>query len=142
MPTHATSAAAADPHLQLILTSTGVRFCTKKLGIRYYHGGSSTKKLGASVCVLISFIYNLGLTIKPIKGPPLGVSACPHNDVPLVGLAPNVCVCVFNLSLSMTVVSPELWCCSSSWKRRSRTASDGGSSPGVNTIILCTILSN
>ena len=72
------------------------------------------------MCVLISFIYSLGLTNKPIKGPPLGVSACPHNDMPLVGLTPDVCVCGnFNLSLSMTVVSPELWCCSSSWKRRS-----------------------
>eukprot|EP01047_Picozoa_sp_COSAG01_P111360 COSAG01_NODE_40145_length_467_cov_0.896739_1_plen_42_part_10 len=26
-------------------------------------------------CVLISFIHNLGLTIKPIKGPPQGVYA-------------------------------------------------------------------
>jgi hypothetical protein len=32
--------------------------------------------------VLISFIYNLGLTIKPIRGPPLGVYACPHNIRP------------------------------------------------------------
>ena len=82
------------------------------------------------VGVLISFIYNLGLTNKPIKGPPWGVSACPHNNVPLVGLAPNVCVCGFDLSLSMTVVSPELWKHSSSWKRHNRTASDDGSSPG------------
>jgi hypothetical protein len=55
-----------------------------------------------------SFIYSLRLTNNPIKGPPLGVSACPHNNVPLVGLTPDVCVCVFNLSLSITVVSPEL----------------------------------
>ena len=51
--------------------------------------------------------------------------------MPLIGLTPDVCVCVFNLSLSITVLSPELWCCSSSWKRRSRTAGDGGSSPCV-----------
>eukprot|EP01049_Picozoa_sp_SAG25_P009217 SAG25_NODE_895_length_4876_cov_4.475822_1_plen_52_part_10 len=52
--------------------------------------------------MLISFIHNLGLTIKPIKGPPQGVYACPHNGLPLVGLTPDVCVCVFVLSLSMT----------------------------------------
>jgi hypothetical protein len=67
------------------------------------------------VCVLISFIYNLGLTNKPIKGPPQGVCACPHSNLPLLGLAPNVCVCGFNLSLSMTVVSPELHLHCSSW---------------------------
>eukprot|EP01047_Picozoa_sp_COSAG01_P063401 COSAG01_NODE_8211_length_2873_cov_10.081831_1_plen_297_part_00 len=92
---------------------------------------------GMCVCVLISFIHNLGLTIKPIKGPPQGVYACPHNGLPLVGLTPDVCV--LHLSLSMTVVSPELQRHSSSWKRRSRaaggggsccTAGDGGSSPG------------
>eukprot|EP01047_Picozoa_sp_COSAG01_P024112 COSAG01_NODE_1480_length_10161_cov_32.805804_6_plen_136_part_00 len=84
--------------------------------------------------MLISFIYSLRLTNNPIKGPPLGVSACPHNNMPLIGLIPDVCVCVFNLSLSITVLSPELWCCSSSWKRRSRTASDGGSSPGGDDV--------
>jgi hypothetical protein len=63
----------------------------------------------ARQCVLISFMaYNLGLTNKPIKGPPQGVCACPHNNTPLIGLTPDVCVC-FNLSLSITVVSPELW---------------------------------
>jgi hypothetical protein len=71
-----------------------------------------------SVCVLISCIHNLGLTIKPIKGPPQGVYACPHNGLPLVGLTSDVCV--LHLSLSMTVVSPELERHSSSWKRRSR----------------------
>ena len=54
--------------------------------------------------------------------------------MPLIGLTPDVCVCVFNLSLSITVLSPELWCCSSSWKRRSRTAGDGGSSPGGDDV--------
>ena len=39
----------------------------------------------------------------------------------LIGLAPDVCVCGFNLllSLSMTVVSPELYKHSNSWNRRS-----------------------
>eukprot|EP01049_Picozoa_sp_SAG25_P000411 SAG25_NODE_15_length_24441_cov_175.207288_10_plen_58_part_00 len=40
------------------------------------------------MCVLISFIHNLGLTIKPIKGPPQGVYACPHNGLPL-----GACMC-------------------------------------------------
>ena len=31
------------------------------------------KDFQIKLCVLISFIYNIGLTIKPIKGPPLGV---------------------------------------------------------------------
>jgi hypothetical protein len=77
------------------------------------------------VCVLISFIHNLGLTIKPIKGPPQGVYACPHNGLPLVGLTPDVCVCF--LSLSMTVVSPDAQRHSSSWNRHS-CAAGGGSS--------------
>ena len=78
--------------------------------------GLSFYSIDRAVCVLISFIYNLGLTIKTYKGPPRGVYACPHNEMPLIGLAPDVCVCGFNLllSLSMTVVSPELQRCSSS----------------------------
>jgi hypothetical protein len=76
--------------------------------------------------VLISFIHNLGLTIKPITGPPQGVYACPHNGLPLVGLTPDVCVCVFVLSLSMTVVSPDAQRHSSSWKRLSRATGGGG----------------
>ena len=87
--------------------------------------------------MLISFIHNLGLTIKPIKGPPQGVYACPHNVLPLVGLAPDMCVCFFVLSLSMTVVSPDAQRHSRSWNRLSRaaggggsTVGDGGSSPG------------
>ena len=62
------------------------------------------------MCVLISFIYNLGLTIKPIKGPPQGVYACPHNKklATLLNNEQCVCVCVFPsfpLSFSKTFVS-------------------------------------
>jgi hypothetical protein len=46
------------------------------------------------VCVLISFIHNLGLTIKPIKGPPQGVYACPHNKKLATLLNNKQCVCV------------------------------------------------
>jgi hypothetical protein len=43
---------------------------------------------------LISFIHNLGLTIKPIKGPPQGVYACPHNKKLATLLNNKQCVCV------------------------------------------------
>eukprot|EP01049_Picozoa_sp_SAG25_P022596 SAG25_NODE_9107_length_387_cov_1.222222_1_plen_111_part_01 len=59
--------------------------------------------------------------------------------MPLIGLTPDdVCVC-FNLSLSITVVSPDAHRHSSSWNRLIRAAGgggsccpagDGGSSPG------------
>eukprot|EP01047_Picozoa_sp_COSAG01_P046424 COSAG01_NODE_4358_length_5087_cov_2.822049_7_plen_68_part_00 len=67
--------------------------------------------------MLISFIYNLGLTIKPIAKVAHGgyIYACPHNEMPLIGLTPDVCECEhLLLSLSMAVVSPELQRCSSS----------------------------
>jgi hypothetical protein len=53
------------------------------------------------LCVLISFIHNLGLTIKPMKGPPQqGVYACPHNGLPPATSWPNPrCVCVFSCSI-------------------------------------------
>jgi hypothetical protein len=44
----------------------------------------------AMCVVLISFIYNLGLTINTYKGPPRGVYACPHNEMPLIGLGTAV----------------------------------------------------
>eukprot|EP01047_Picozoa_sp_COSAG01_P097229 COSAG01_NODE_27586_length_681_cov_155.855670_2_plen_106_part_01 len=70
------------------------------------------------MCV-IGFIYNLGLTIKPIKGPPLGVSACPHNKK-LATLRNNeLCVCV-------CVCVPLPYPFQKSWCRRSPT-------PGAST---------
>jgi hypothetical protein len=83
---------------------------------------------------VISFIYNLGLTIKPIKGPPLGVSACPHNKK-LATLLNNelcVCVCVCSppLSFSKVLVSslPHLGCFNSSflWHRGTEVQNNGG----------------
>jgi hypothetical protein len=121
-------AADGGQHSQHVCTCAGVMELLRSYAAIGYLGWE---------CVLISFIQNLGVTIKPIKGPPQGVYACPHNGLPLVGLTPDVCVCF--LSLSMTVVSPDAQRHSSSWNRRSRaaggggsccTAGDGGSSPG------------
>jgi hypothetical protein len=47
------------------------------------------------LCVLISFIHNLGLTIKPIKGPPQGVYACPHNGQRQFGAVHHCTVEIF-----------------------------------------------
>eukprot|EP01047_Picozoa_sp_COSAG01_P013015 COSAG01_NODE_601_length_14954_cov_175.954359_16_plen_98_part_00 len=86
---------------------TRIYDCYEDLSQTEYMSIHSRRPPACALCVLISFIYSLRLTNNPIKGPPLGVSACPHNEMPLVGLTPDVCVCGLVLSLSITVVSPE-----------------------------------
>jgi hypothetical protein len=36
-------------------------------------------------------IYDQGVCVKPIRGPQLGVSACPHNNLPLIDLTLDAC---------------------------------------------------